>query len=339
MTAYVMTQLVGLLRLIPLFVFLGGLSFSSFSFAAGVDRQPCASMGSAADFRRHQDRQKATIEAEQSAARAQWLAVREVDERELETEAEYLARYLPGVRCERITYDSDGLKITGFLWMPANLPDGEKIPVIIFNRGGTGDDSKLRPNTQYGFDRFVRQGYAVIGSQYRGNDGSDGRDEIGGADVRDVVELTRITRSLPFIDADNVFALGYSRGAMMTLLAIRGGAKFNAIAVVGLPTDLRFPQFDRLFSTLGANGDSERTRRSSILWAEQINTPILLLQGGSDPLISTDTQTLPFVARLQKLGQPYQLVIYDRDTHGIFLNGRDRDHQILEWFRKYRSGD
>lgn len=337
MTSTALTPPTSPFSLIPLLVFLVGLGVSDFTFAADIDRQPCPSMGVAADFQRHQDRQKATLKTEQSAARTQGLPVREVDESELETETGYLARYLPGVRCERIIYRSDGLKITGFLWTPENLPEGTKIPVIVFNRGGTGDDSKLRPNTQYGFDRFVRQGYAVIGSQYRGNDGGEGTDEVGGSDVRDVIELVRLSATLPFVDANNIFALGYSRGAMMTLSAVRDGVKFNAVALVGLPSDFRTPQFDRNFGPKGAEADAQRARRSAITWAEKLDSPMLLLQGGSDPLVSTEQQTLPFAARLQKLGKPYELIVYDRDTHGIMISGADRDRRILEWFQRFRK--
>lgn len=336
MTAPASTSSVRFPRIILFLAILNGLSGSPFGFATDLNREPCTLLGAVADFSRHQQRQEAALKAEQAAMRAQGLPVREVNENELETEAGYLARYLPGVRCERITYESDGLKITGFLWTPADLPEGMKIPVIVFNRGGTGDESKLRPNTQYGFDRFVREGYAVIGSQYRGNDGSEGTDELGGADVRDVIELARLTATLPFIDGKNMFALGYSRGAMMTLSAARDGVKFNAVALVGLPSDFRTPQFDRAFGKPSAETESQKASRSAILWAEKLDTPILLLQGGSDPLVSTEQQTLPFAARLQKLGKPYELVVYDRDTHGILISGADRDRRILAWFRKFR---
>ncbi|MBU6377432.1 MAG: prolyl oligopeptidase family serine peptidase [Gammaproteobacteria bacterium] len=282
-------------------------------------------------------RQLATLKAEQSAARTQRLPVRDVNDadRDLGSEADYLARNLPGIRCEHITYESDGLRIRGFLWTPTDLPKDRKLPIIVFNRGGTGEDSKLRANTQFGFERFVRAGYAVIGSQYRGNDGGDGVDEVGGADVRDVLRLAALARELPFADPDNLYALGYSRGAMMTLSALRDGALFNAVALVGLPADFRTPDFDRLFVT-AADATAARDRRSAMVWAERLAAPMLLLQGSGDPLVSTARQTLPFAARLQELGKTYELVIYHGDTHGLMFNGSDRDARILEWFSRFR---
>lgn len=302
-----------------------------------LERSSCE-LGEAPDFRRYRERQLATLKIEQTAARAQGLPTRSITnpDAELGTETDYLERNRDGVRCERIIYESDGLRIRGFLWTPKDLPSGSKLPLIVFNRGGTGDDSKLRPNTQFGFERFVRAGYAVIGSQYRGNDGSEGTDEIGGADVRDVLRLAAIARQLPFVDSRNLFALGYSRGAMMTLSAVRDGAAFNAVALVGVPTDLRVPQFSRLVAQAKGDRTAALAMRSAVLWAEKIDAPMLLLQGSGDPLVSTAQQTLPFVARLQEIAKDYELVIYHGDTHGIAINGNDRDRRILDWFSRYR---
>jgi dipeptidyl aminopeptidase/acylaminoacyl peptidase len=307
------------------------------TLAQDIQRSPCETVESG-DFKRYRERQLATLAAEQAAATRQGLPVRAVRDldTDLGTEQQYAARNRDGVRCERIVYESDGLKIRGFLWTPAITAPGQTLPLIVFNRGGTGDDSKLRPNTQFGFERFVRAGYAVIGSQYRGNDGSEGVDELGGTDVRDVLTLTALARQLPFVDANNVFALGYSRGAMMTLSALRDGATFNAVALVGLPSDFRTPSFDRRFSPASPEMSAARAHRSAVLWADRLDVPMLLLQGSGDPLVSTAEQTYPFVAELQKLSKRYELVVYDGDSHGLILNGNDRDGRILSWFERHR---
>jgi dipeptidyl aminopeptidase/acylaminoacyl peptidase len=66
---------------------------------------------------------------------------------------------------------------------------------------------------------------------------------------------------------------------------------------------------------------------------------MLLLQGSGDPLVSTAEQTLPFAARLQALGKRYELVVYEGDSHGLILNGKDRDSRILSWFERFRRAD
>lgn len=313
-----------------------------------IAHEPCT-IGKA-DYQDYRKRQLATFSQEAAAAAAQGLHMRSADDAAAALLSEHEYRQRHGQRdmvCERLTYGSDGLKVIAYLWRPARLAAKARLPLLLFNRGGALEDSKLRANTQFGFDRFVKAGYVVLGSQYRGNDGGEGREEIGGADLHDVLNLLKLGKALPYVDTDNVFALGYSRGAMMTLLSLRGATPFNAAALVGAPTDLARalanPQgnslslFRKLIPAFDAGPETALRARSALYWADEISTPLLLLQGGADPMVSAAANTLPFAARLQELHKTYELVIYDGDTHGVMLNGRDRDQRILDWFARFRA--
>lgn len=311
------------------------------------------------DYADYRARQAANHRQEAAAAEAQGLVMRsrEAAEAAILTEAEYLARGAPGVLCERITYLSDGLRVIGYLWRPSTARDGDRLPLLVFHRGGALEDSKLRPNTQFGFDRFVRAGFVVIGTQYRGNDGGEGREEFGGADVRDVLAIVRVGQALPYVDPQRVFALGYSRGGMMALLAARAGAPFRAVATVGAPTDLRaaaagpgaaagrggggpssLAMARRLIPDFDADPDAALRARSAIAWADEITAPVLVMHGGADPIVGAGMHAKLFAVRLAALGKVHDLVIYEGDTHGLQLSGRERDERILEWFRRFDPG-
>ena len=321
-----------------------------------VAREPCPARDP--DYADYRSRQMANYRQEAAAAKSQGLAMSPpaVAEASVLSEAEYLARGAPGVTCERITYLSDGLRVVGYLWRPAAARDGDRLPLLVFHRGGALEDSKLRPNSQFGFDRFVRAGYVVIGTQYRGNDGGEGREEFGGADVRDVLAVTRVGQALPYVDPQRVFALGYSRGGMMALLAARAGAPYLAIATVGAPTDLRDARASgaqgraagrtaaeagslatarRLIPDFGADPEGALRARSAMAWAEELRAPVLILHGGADPIVSAAAHALPFAARLRELGKVHDLVVYEGDTHGLQMKGRERDDRVLEWFRRF----
>ena len=309
-----------------------------------VAREACPSRDP--DYADYRARQMANYRQEAAAARAQGLTMRTPAEAEASIidAAEYAARGAPGVSCERITYLSDGLRVVGYLWWPTGARPGDRLPLLVFHRGGTGDDSRLRPNTQFAFDRFVRAGYVVIGTQYRGNDGSEGRDELGGADLRDVLAIVRIGQQLPWVDPQRVSALGYSRGGMMALMAARAGAPYRAIATVGAPTDMVAARdaegrggLASLARSLpaGEDRDAALRARSAIRWAEEIPAPVLVMHGGADPIVSAAQQALPFAERLKALGKVHELVIFEGDTHGLQMSGRERDTRILEWFRRF----
>ncbi|MBA3752445.1 hypothetical protein H0X06_06715 [Candidatus Dependentiae bacterium] len=53
----------------------------------------------------------------------------------------------------------------------------------------------------YIYTHLVVSGYVVIASPYRGNDRSEGTDEIGGADINDVIALLPVIKELSYVDS------------------------------------------------------------------------------------------------------------------------------------------
>ncbi|MGE5413006.1 MAG: alpha/beta hydrolase family protein, partial [Syntrophomonadaceae bacterium] len=143
-----------------------------------------------------------------------------------------------GPGCERILYRSGDLPVRGFVYRPWPPVPGRRYPAIVYNRGGNGDFGKIGEADLRFFGRLASEGFVVLASQYRGADGAPGRDEFGGADLEDVRSLFPVAAELSFVDLRNVFMLGFSRGGMMTYLAIRDGAPIRAAAVVGGVSDL-----------------------------------------------------------------------------------------------------
>ena len=253
-------------------------------------------------------------------------------------------RAYDGFKCERITYASDGLKVVGYIWRPVNT-DGRKLPLVIFNRGGGQEISKLVPSERDGFYDYLKSGFVVIGSQYRGNDGGGGHDEEGGAEVRDIASLLELARSLGYVDMSNVFMMGDSRGAMMTYLAMRNGIKINAAAVVGAETDLlanlkRRPELKEGYSKnipeYDNRPDEILRNRSAIFWPESMSAPLLMMHGGNDWRVPP-AQDLAFASKLESLHRRYELTVFEGDVHLLSFNWRERDGKTIEWFKRHMT--
>ncbi|HET9212519.1 MAG TPA: prolyl oligopeptidase family serine peptidase [Thermoanaerobaculia bacterium] len=253
-------------------------------------------------------------------------------------------RAYQGFECQRLTYLSDGLKVTAYLWKPKDTA-GRKLPLILFNRGGNRDFGELSPWEEEGFYSYVSNGFVVLGSQYRGVDGGEGREEFGGADVRDVLNLLPLARSLGYVDMGNIFLLGESRGGMETYLALKAGAPVNAAAVVSGEADLVAGSRDRpemiyavyrqLIPGFAQNGMALLRERSAVDWPERINAPLLILHGTADWRTNPKDQALALAEKLRKLGKTYEFVMYSQDSHGLPFHWRDRDRRIVEWFKRY----
>jgi len=252
-------------------------------------------------------------------------------------------RAFAGFECRRVKYMSDGLKVVGIIWKPKETT-GKKLPLVIYNRGGNREFGKLGFFMNYALYPFLQNGFVVIGSQYRGIEGGEGKDEFGGAEINDVANLIPLAKSLGYVDMNNVFMLGDSRGGMETFIALKNGLPISAAAVRGAPSDLtntlkRRPSFAEVFEELipDYNERSEELlrERSAVYWSDKINTPILILQGGAD-WRNDPTQALNLAQKLQQRGKNYELIIYSGDDHGLSLNRADGDRRIIEWFTKYR---
>jgi dipeptidyl aminopeptidase/acylaminoacyl peptidase len=257
-----------------------------------------------------------------------------------------LAKNNPAIECLRIQYASDGLKVTGFLVKPRETT-GKRYPAIVYNRGGLLEIGKIDMPNILDFYRLASNGFVVLASQYRGNDGGEGREQFGGADVDDVTNLLTLAATLPYVDQKNLFFYGFSRGGMMTLLALRQGAKVNAAVVVGAVFDLndalqkakqRAPRIFELVTGLipdyANRGEATLRERSAINWPEKLSTPLLIIHGAEDEEASP-SEALAYATKLNELHKCYELVIYAKDIHEAAFNREDRDARIMAWFRKF----
>ena len=252
------------------------------------------------------------------------------------------ARSTPSAECFRIAYSSDGLRVVGYLVRPRG-DVGRRYPVIIYNRGGFLDRGKIDTWNIVDFETLSAEGFVVLASQYRGNDGGEGHEEVGGADLDDVTNLFTVASTLQYADMENVFMYGLSRGGMMTFLEMKRGVSINAAVVVGAVYDLeafgqRAPAVlnaaTKLIPDYPSKGTSVLRERSVMNWPEKVNVPLMMLHGGDDAEVPA-TEALAFAAKLSKLKKPYELVIYANDIHEAANNRRDRDARIAAWFKRY----
>lgn len=263
----------------------------------------------------------------------------------LPTRAEYEAELKAPADCAQVFYGSDRLKVAAFVWKPARIAPGARLPAVVMLRGGNRDFGKFGPNAQRRMYALTSAGFVVIGVQYRGVDGGEGQEQFGGADVRDVLNAIRLARRLPEVDGRNVFLHGGSRGGMMVYLALRDGAQVNAAvalnALADLPAEARrrpeLPQrvWRELMPGYDADPEAVLKARSAVHFIEKVETPpILLLHGTADWRAHPDN-SLEIARRLQARGRPYALHVFKDDVHGLAWSWRERDRLVIEWFRRH----
>ena len=247
-----------------------------------------------------------------------------------------------------ITYWSDGLKIEAF----AAVPKKEGIyPAIIFNRGGNrnfGALSLYGGNRTYpivkGFAPLAKEGYIVIGCNYRGGGKSEGQDEFGGKDINDVLNLIEVIAEMPKADTSKIGMYGWSRGGMMTYLALTKTAKIKAAAVGGAPTDktiidrpnMESGVYAELIPNYWDNKTAELKKRSAYFWADKFpkDVPLLIMHGNADWRVKS-THSLKLAMELEKYRIPYRLKIFEGADHGIRQYRAEVNEEVISWFNRF----
>ncbi|HMC01545.1 MAG TPA: prolyl oligopeptidase family serine peptidase [Flavobacteriaceae bacterium] len=243
---------------------------------------------------------------------------------------------------EKITYYSDSLKVKAYYIKPIHNSN-ENSPIIIFNRGGL-----IRNDIGYVyaslFKKFIDNGFVVIAPALRGSEGGEGKDENGGKDLDDIMNILPLLKNLKSIDISDIFMLGESRGGYMTFLAARKNFPMRAIATVGAITDMELylknnPSIEAVAEQIWPDFKSNRSQildeRSAIKWADKINTPTLIMHGNNDQSVNP-IHSLNLAEKFQSLGKEYELVIINKGNH--ILSGsssNQRNETIIKWFKQH----
>ncbi|MBL8267049.1 S9 family peptidase [Steroidobacter sp.] len=255
--------------------------------------------------------------------------------------------------------NTDRRTIHAVVAQPGGVKDVSALPVVVDLHGGPYSASTFNFSSDREF--FVAQGYVVIQPNYRGSIGygrefmqlSDRKHYPGWFDEPnassemglDVVGVLQAIREHRLGDPNRVFLRGISAGALLTSWTVGRTQEFRAaVAQSWYPGEWSAPvygsyQIRRYFNgpPWDARYQSEYWRRHPVMLAEQIVTPLLIMQGEIDwvtPLMEAEK----FYYSLRNLGRDVQLTVFPDETHGLRSHPVTLRNSLLmevSWFRKH----
>ena len=247
-----------------------------------------------------------------------------------------------GVNTYKINYESNGLTIEGFIAKPTLIKSKEKLPAIIFCRGGNQSFGLLNAFQLRMINQLAAKGFVVLASQLRGNTTSEGVDEFGGKDVNDILNLIEIAKDIDFIASKNIHVLGYSRGGMNTYQVSKLTDNINSIAVVGGSTNkfkaikyresMYYNVYVPLFGDTIQN-KNEYIKRSPIFWHNALNEPLLILHGANDYRVSVEEAQQMIDSLLISNKKDFKFKIFNAGNHPLSNYSEERDSLIINWFK------
>ncbi len=206
---------------------------------------------------------------------------------------------------EKVTFESDGLTLVGFLFHPSGPGPW---PALIWNHGSEKDPG-AGPQFSTVASYFVPAGYLVFAPERRGHGESQGdyildrakfTGRVQGSDaagqlvvrlleteqLKDQLAALEFVKQLPFVDARKIVVAGCSFGGIQTLLGAASGAGYRAAVSIS-PGAL---SWDR----------SEYLQTRLIQAVRNVGIPVLLIQPAGDASLAPSRVLGAEAARLKK---------------------------------------
>jgi dipeptidyl aminopeptidase/acylaminoacyl peptidase len=246
---------------------------------------------------------------------------------------------------KKLTYLSDGLKVKGYIAYPREREG--PYPCIIWNRGGYRERGAIDSFSARGmYGLMASWGYCVLATQYRGNGGSEGREELGGKDLNDVLNLIPLADEFDEADSSRFGIEGWSRGGMMTFLALMRENRFKCAVLSGAISNIKQyadgdERLKNFYAELmnGQDVNKELKRRNVVTQVDKLpDIPYLIMHGGKDETIPV-SQSIELAKKFSDRGLSYRLIVFEEGDHFLKSHRKEVDVIRKEWFDRYLKGE
>ena len=239
------------------------------------------------------------------------------------------------VSAEVVRYTSfDSLEIPAIFYKPKQASPSNKVPALVWVHGGPGGQSR---QSYFALIQYlVNHGYAILAVNNRGSSGYgktfkrlDDRNH-GEGDLKDCIWGKKWLAEQPYIDEYGIGIIGGSYGGYLTMAAMsfeptefRVGV--NLFGVTNWMRTLKsIPPYwasirQALYQEMGDpfSIDSVRLHNMSpLLHAEQIQNPVMVLQGANDPRV-LQVESDEMVEAIRQNHVPVEYVIFPDEGHGF----------------------
>ncbi len=246
----------------------------------------------------------------------------------------------------------DGRMIQTFVQKPPQFDTSKKYPAILNIHGG--------PHATYGFNFFhemqwlAARGYVVIYPNPRGST-SFGQDfgnviqyHYPGDDYTDLLSCVDAVIAKGWADPDRLGVTGGSGGGVLTNWIIGHTNRFKAAVSMRSIANWSdwwytadFAQFrPTWFRGAPFDNEADFKERSPITYVKQMNTPLMLIEGGEDYRTPPSAGGEQLFRALKYLKKPVVMVQFPGESHELSRSGKPKhrierlDH-IVGWFDIY----
>lgn len=229
---------------------------------------------------------------------------------------------------------SDGLEIPAYLTLPKGIP-AKELPLVVFPHGGPWARDSWGYTT---FGQFLaNRGYAVLQPNFRGSTGygkkflNAGNGEWGRKMQDDITWGVKYLIAQGTVNPKRVGIAGISYGGYATLAGVAFTPDlYAAAAAMAAPSDLVFllnsippyweagrrTMYQRMADPGSAEGKKVLEAESPVKAANQIRTPLMVVQGANDPRVNKRNSD-EIVIAARDHGVPVEYLVAPDEGHGF----------------------
>jgi dipeptidyl aminopeptidase/acylaminoacyl peptidase len=251
---------------------------------------------------------------------------------------------------------SDGVKIHGQLFLPANLRPGERRPALVFSHGGPTRQMLLGFHYIGGYHNayalnqyFANQGFIVLSFNYRNGIGygiefrETPTGGAGGAsEVNDLLGAGLYLKSRSDVDPRRIGLWGGSYGGYLTAQGLARAPELFAagVDIYGVHEwNTEIKNWNPAYNPLAHPDEAKLAFESSPMAA--ISTwrgPVLFIHGDDDRNVPFN-QTVILIRALRKQGVDVEQLIFPDEVHGMLVHSDQiKEFRAIVEFLERRLG-
>ncbi len=229
----------------------------------------------------------------------------------------------------------DGIQSHAQVFVPKDIPAGEKRPALLFAHGGPVRQMLLGYHYMYFYHMayamnqyFASRGYVVISMNFRSGIGygrafraAAGRGATGSSEYGDILAAAKYLQSRPDVDPSRIGIWGLSYGGLLTALGLsrnsdifKAGVDIAGVHLWGNSLDVNSTAF----------------KASTIATVDQWTSPVLLIHGDDDRNVPF-SQTTGLVQLLRARKIPHELIVFPDEVHDFLVHRK--------WLRVFHAAE
>ncbi|SFH91828.1 S9 family peptidase [Halpernia frigidisoli] len=247
---------------------------------------------------------------------------------------------------------TDGKEMGVWLIYPPNFDPSKKYPTLLYCQGGPQSALTQFFSTRWNFALMAANGYIIVAPNRRGMPGwgvdwnASISQDWGGQPMKDYLSATDFAKTLPYVDADRIAAVGASYGGYSVFMLagihenrfktfIAHDGLYDMKSWYGTTEELWFAKWEMGGSPWDKPQPKSYTDFNPSNFVQNWNKPIMIVQGGIDYRVPYEQGQEAFQSAKLR-GLKTKFLYFPNENHWVLhpQNGLVWQREFFSWLKE-----